>query len=190
MFPKISFLGFHCLFFLSSCYQAQEDTSPQIQIPVSLVGEWLDEWSFQNSYPLNTRLFNEHTSLWFSGAYDPWSMDPRPGFGLKIYPDGKFIWTQAVSSGQGGCQSYVVEFLKGSLEATASTMVFKPNIRRRKYHSACNPSLDFDRNESTDSFQMDYVYLEQALGNGQLYMTLTLQDSEGGLQTLQAIDSN
>jgi hypothetical protein len=177
----LNLIGILFLIHLSSCEESPEPIAPIpiVEVPELMKGEWLDDWSFTNEFEFNEKLFNPSTGLWFEGAKDPWSMGSRPGLGLKIYPDGSFVWITLASTGVGGCQSFVVEYLKGTLDFEEEEMIFRPILRRKKYQSTCNPEINFDRNESVAEFRMEYHLLTQDLGNGSMKGVLSLMDDTG-----------
>jgi len=150
-------------FGLMSAYSCQNDNDPNnnvppaSEIPAELQGAWLEEWSLSMQHEFDPLLYNPGTNKWFGGEYDPWSMDPVPGFGIQINQDGTFIWAIVVAtSSGGGCQSYTAEYIKGTVLLEEDQITFYPQVRRMKYHSVCNPGNDFDRNEATDSFTLKY----------------------------------
>lgn len=178
------YLGLIGILFLvnfSSCEENPVPTlpAPVVEVPEILTGAWLDDWSFSNEYVFNDQLFDPNTGRWFEGAKDPWSMNPRPALGLKINPDGSFVWITLASSGIGGCHSFVIEFLKGTLDFEEEEIIFTPNLRRKKYQSLCNPQVNFDRNEPLTEFRMEYHLLTQDLDNGFKRGVLSLLDESG-----------
>lgn len=177
----LSVIGILFLINLSSCEESPEPALPEpiVQVPEILKGEWLDDWSFTNKFEFNDQLFNPSTGRWFEGAKDPWSMNPKPGLGLKIYPDGSFVWITLASSGVGGCQSFEIEYLKGTLDFEEEEMIFRPTLRRKKYQSTCNPQVNFDRNEPVAEFRMEYHLLTQDFDTGYRKGVLSLLDVSG-----------
>lgn len=177
----LQLIGILFLIQLTSCEENPEPTlpAPVVEVPEVLTGAWLDDFSFTNEFEFNDQLFNPTTGRWFGGAKDPWSMNSRPGLGLKIYPNGSFVWITLNSSGVGGCQSFLIEYLKGTLDFEEEEMIFKPTLRRKKYQSVCNPQVNFDRNESVNEFRMEYHLLTQDLGNGFKRGVLSLLDETG-----------
>lgn len=149
------------------------------ELPETLKGNWLDSWSFQNSYIIDDKFYDTDTDVWFRGAMSPWDMDPRPGTGFSILENGEFVWNYGLSTGVGGCQSYTVEFLKGEVKAEGNTIIFEPSARRRKYHSTCEPSLNFDQDESTDAFAMVYKISLETNALGLIVWVLKLHHSNG-----------
>ncbi|MDF9798999.1 hypothetical protein OKW21_004262 [Catalinimonas alkaloidigena] len=119
-----------------------------------LKGKWLDSWSFQQSYTIDDKFYDATTGIWFRGANSPWDMNPRPGTGFSVQENSDFVWNYELSTDVGGCQSYTVEFVGGKVSTEGNTIIFAPTVRRRKYHSTCEPSLNFDQDESTESFAM------------------------------------
>ena len=180
----LSLIGILFLINLSSCEESPPPviSDPIVEVPEILTGEWLDDWSFSNEYEFNDQVFNPNTGKWFEGAKDPWSMDSRPGVGLKIYPEGSFVWVTLASNGLEGCRSFVVEYIKGTLDFEEEEMIFKPNIRRKKHESICNPQDNFDRNDSLLEFRMEYHLLTQDLGTGYSKGVLSLLDDTGNEQ--------
>lgn len=177
----LGLIGILFLINLSSCEENPEPNlpAPVVEVPEILTGAWLDDWSFTNEFGFNDRLFNPSTGRWFEGASDPWSMDSRPGMGLKIYPDGSFVWVTLASNGLEGCRSFVAEYIKGTLDFEEEEMIFKPDLRRKKYQSSCNPQVNFDRNEPVAEFRMEYHLLTQELSNGYSKGVLSLLDETG-----------
>lgn len=177
----LSLIGILSLIYLSSCEENPVPVIPEpiVNVPEILTGEWLDDWSFTNEFEFNDQVFNPLTEEWFAGAKDPWSMDPRPGLGLKIYPDGSFVWVTLASNGLEGCQAFVVEYLKGTLDFEEEEIIFSPNLRRKKYQSICNLQVNFDRNEALTQFRMEYHLLTQDLENGFQRGVLSLLDESG-----------
>ncbi|MDF2157054.1 hypothetical protein [Algoriphagus sp. CAU 1675] len=187
MFRTSILTGLICLIGFSSCGEDQDPLPNSNELPEILLGTWLDEWSFTSGYAYKDKLYNPATGQWFDGAYDPWSMNPRPGFGIEIFEDGTFSWSTVVSTGVGGCQAYIAEYLEGKVEFVDDQLVFSPDIRRKKYHSSCNPSMNFDRNEPTSAFQMGYRLQVQDWGLGRSHVTLKLLEgsSERAFQTIK-----
>lgn len=153
---------------------AHDDGLPEI-----LRGSWLDSWSFQNSYIIDDKFYDATTGTWFRGAVSPWDMDPRPGTGFTILENGEFVWNYGLSTGVGGCQSYTVEFLQGEVNTEGNTITFEPSVRRRKYHSTCEPSLNFDRDESTQAFAVAYEITQETSELGTTLLKLTLHHDNG-----------
>jgi hypothetical protein len=140
--------------------------APTSEIPASLVGEWVNQWSLDMGYTVVEDYYDETNASWFKGAYDPWSMEPYPAYGLKIDEGGNFYWIVYASSGNGGCRSYSTEFVKGKVAVQDQQIIFKPSLRRKKYHSTCNPSLNFDEAQPLDHFTLGYS-LSKTINNQQ-----------------------
>lgn len=161
----------------------EDDAEPvgdpaQSEIPVSLRGEWLESWSLYMQHSFDPMLYDPQSNTWFKGNYDPWSMDPVPGFGIQLNQDGTFIWATVVSTGTGGCQVYTAEYLKGTISLENDIITFKPQTRRMKYHSVCNPANDFDRSEDNANFTMQYK-ISTVTDSGKEFEVLSLIGPDG-----------
>lgn len=180
MNTKSSLLLFFCFMLSLSTYSCKDDEAdsgtgtPRSSVPASLANTWMESWSLYNQYNFDPLLYNAETNVWFHGSHDAWSMDPRPGFGLMISKEGEFIWTTVVDAGNGGCQSFTAEYLKGTVVVEDNSITFYPTVRRKKYHSVCEPGNRFDRNESTNSFTLNYSLSEESNYSGQHFDVLTL----------------
>lgn len=153
--------------------------TPKGEVPTNLLGNWMDSWSWFMQYEFEPLLYNSSTKVWFKGSYDAWSMDPRPGFGLQIDDEGNFIWTVVVSTSTGGCQVYTAEYLSGTVVINSDKITFHPKIRRKKYHSVCNPSNNFDRDEDKGSFSVNFKVTDGENYNGHEVKVLTLINPDG-----------
>lgn len=165
---------------ISACSEDAEiaGNPPQGKIPSQLAGEWLESWSLYMQHSFDPLLYNPTTQVWFRGSYDPWSMDPVPGFGLQFYEDGSFIWAIATSTGTGGCKVYTSEYLKGLAIAKGDRLTFYPQTRRMKHHSVCNPVNDFDRDEDKTSFTLQYR-ISTTISSGQELETVSFIYPDG-----------
>ena len=113
----------------------------------TIAGEWVDQWSFQNEhYVINENFFNQTTSAWFSGAADPWTMNPASGFGLKINEDGTYVWTIAEHSPMTGCTSYSAEYITGNVTVNNNQLSFDESYWRTKFYNSCAPDQNVDMN--------------------------------------------
>lgn len=101
-------------------------------------------------------------------------MEPNPGSGIRVSPQGDFTWTTVLSTGTGGCRLYAAEYLKGTVVVEGEKITFYPTVRRKKYHSACQPDNRFDRDESTSSFSLNYTLSEEVNEAGQRFNVFTL----------------
>ncbi|SFC23377.1 hypothetical protein SAMN04487891_107223 [Flagellimonas taeanensis] len=153
--------------------------NPKSEVPTELTGNWMDSWSWFMQYNFDPLLYDPDAKVWFRGSYDAWSMDPRPGFGLQIDQSGNFIWTVVVSTNTGGCQVYTAEYLKGTVEITANKITFHSKVRRKKYHSVCNPGNNFDRDEDKGSFSLTFKITDGESYNGHEVKVLTLINPDG-----------
>ncbi|MGC1240404.1 MAG: hypothetical protein WA874_02390 [Chryseosolibacter sp.] len=116
-------------------------------ITASLAGDWVDERSHNNKhYSINTNFYNKTSETWFEGATDPWNMEPRTGFGLKIDADGSYVWTIAEHSPVTGCVSYSAEYIIGKLLASGHELSFQESFWRSKFYNACDAEQDVDIN--------------------------------------------
>lgn len=182
-----------------SAYACQKDNAvnniPEPEMPVSeipdeLVGVWYESWSLYMQYTFDPLLYNPDTKIWFRGSYDPWSMDPRAGFGVEIKKDGTFIWAIAEETGSGGCQIYTAEYLSGKLYIEGNIITFYPQVRRKKYHSVCNPSNSFDRDESLGSFSLTYKLSESSNYSGQYFDVITFANPDQSEFAYSKLKSN
>jgi hypothetical protein len=51
---------------------------PQTEEPetTTLVGEWVDEWSFNHQqFSINSKFYDRENNVWFNGADDPWNIN-------------------------------------------------------------------------------------------------------------------
>lgn len=153
--------------------------TPKSGVPSNLVGDWMESWSLSMQYIFDPLLYNPDTKVWFRGSYDAWSMDPRPGFGLRIGDEGDFIWAIVEGTGSGGCQIYTAEYVKGTLAIKGNKITFRPQVRRQKYNSVCNPGNNFDRDEDKSSFSLTYALSTSTNNSGQEFdvITFTAPDS-------------
>ncbi len=161
----------------------EDDVEPledpiESEIPATLRGEWLESWSLYMQHSFDPMLYDPQSNTWFRGSYDPWSMDPVPGFGIQLNRDGTFVWAMVVATSTGGCQVYTAEYLKGTVSLENDIITFKPQIRRMKYHSVCNPTNDFDRSEDNASFTMQYK-LSTVNDSGGQFELLALTSPDG-----------
>ncbi|MFB6340153.1 hypothetical protein ACE1ET_00445 [Saccharicrinis sp. FJH62] len=165
----------------SSCREFGDDHSQDTNdsLTTILQGDWMDSWSLTMEYQLEGLLFDPDSEIWFRGYYDPWSMEPQPGFGIRFTNKGDFFWTVVASVGTGGCRVYTAEYVKGQVTAIGSTLFFYPEIRRLKHHSSCNPENNLDRNESTGSFSLQFSVKQTADSSGRIYEVLTLIFPDG-----------
>ncbi len=109
-------------------------------------------------YQLATEMYDFDTGVWFKGYYDPWEMAPYQGFGISFGPNGAFTWVMGSNNADAGCKSYSIDFMKGSATVQdANTIRFRETQRWQRYHSTCDPSLNYDRDASGGDFTMDYV---------------------------------
>lgn len=177
-----------CVFFFSVIYACRETEdvlgneppTPDVPaLPQALAGNWLDSWSLSMQHGFDSLLYNPQTKVWFRGSYDPWSMNPVPGFGIQLQSDGDFIWAVVASTSTGGCQVYTAEYIKGEIAVEGNTLTFTPQTRRKKYHSVCNPGNNFDRNEDTAGFSLTYTLSTTANNSGQIFDVLTLTNPDG-----------
>lgn len=152
---------------------------PSSEVPTTLTGNWMDSWSWFMQYEFEPLLYNSSTNVWFKGSYDPWSMDPRSGFGLQIDDEGNFVWTVVVSTSTGGCQVYTAEYLNGTVNVKDNKITFHPTVRRKKYHSVCNPGNDFDRDEDKGSFSLNFKITDGEKYHGNEVKVLTLIHPDG-----------
>ncbi|MER3374874.1 MAG: hypothetical protein RIM83_09600 [Allomuricauda sp.] len=152
---------------------------PKSEVPSNMTGDWMDSWSWFMQYEFEPLLYNPTNKVWFHGSYDAWSMDPRPGFGLQIDGEGNFIWTVMVSTSTGGCQVYTAEYLSGTVVINENKITFLPKVRRKKYHSVCNPGNNFDRDEDKSSFSLNFKVSDGESYNGNEVKVLTLIHPDG-----------
>lgn len=127
------------------------------EMPAELRGVWLDHWSTSMGYELATETYDFETNVWFMGRQDFWDMAPYRGFGISFDQDGNFIWVLGSDGGLVGCQSYSIDFMKGTAVAQNGTIRFHAAERRQRYESTCDPSLNFDRDASGGDFEMEFV---------------------------------
>ncbi len=157
-----------------------ENNQPIGSIPEELVGVWIDSWSLYMNYDFDPLLYNPVSNKWFSGALDPWSMVPVPGLGIEFKENGGFVHTMVVSTSTGGCQVYTAQYIKGIVNGSSLDQItFKPQVRRMKHHSVCNPSMDFDRNESTGNYTITIEISETLNNAGQEINELKMTDEHG-----------
>ena len=115
----------------------------------TLVGEWVDMWSLQNNrLTVAENFYNPSSGAWFNGASTPWDMPEGSGFGLKINPDGTYLWTVAEHSPwTGECNSYSAEYIIGTITpATNSLLTFTETYWRSKFYNSCDPDQNIDMN--------------------------------------------
>lgn len=149
----------------------------ETSLPAELHGAWLDSWSASMQYGLARNAYDFETGVWFGGLRDLWDMAPDRGIGIAFAEDGSFLWIQSADSGVGGCQSYSVRVTKGTASVDGGAVRFHPTGQRERYHSTCNPSLDYDRALPNEDFAMPYeVGATQDVGRP----TLKLLDSASG----------
>jgi len=172
-------LGF-CLL-LASCKEDEvPETEPiQEELPVELRGTWIDQWSMTMQYVFDPLLYNPQSKEWFRGSYDPWSMDPRHASGIQMQEDGTFIWAVVIDAGNGGCQSYTAQYIKGTISVDGDELTFKPKVKRMKYHSVCEPGNVFDRDEALDSFTKEFSFSTETNYYGQVVRVITITDENG-----------
>lgn len=149
------------------------------ELPAELSGDWLDFWSLSMQYHFDSLLFNPVTKVWFRGSYDPWSMNPVPGFGIRFLPNGSFTWAVVTSTSTGGCHVYTTEYVKGTVQTDGRKLTFVPQVRRMKYHSVCNPANNFDRDENKTGFTLSYTISTASNNAGQTFDVLTLINPDG-----------
>lgn len=156
-----------------------KETPDNSEVPPTLIGDWMESWSLHMQYKFDPLLYNPDTKVWFRGNYDAWSMDPRPGFGLRIGDAGNFIWARVEGTGSGGCQIYTADYVKGTVVIEGYKITFHPQIRRQKYNSVCNPDNNYDRDEDNSSFSLAYALSTTANNSGQKFdvITFTTPDS-------------
>jgi hypothetical protein len=111
----------------------------------TLTGVWLDQWSFNNGYAFDDKFYDRQANRWFRGATEPWTMNPKAGFGLKINADGSYIWTIAEHGPQAGCgNSYSAEYITGKVTASENNLSFQENYWRSKFYNPCDLSQNVD----------------------------------------------
>ena len=115
-------------------------------ITASLAGKWLDLWSFNNHHnDIDPTFYDPSSGTWFMGATDPWNMSTQTGFGLKIDPDGSYLWTIAEHSPSvPECQSYSAEYITGNLQASGDELSFEETYWRSKFYFSCDPEQNVD----------------------------------------------
>jgi hypothetical protein len=134
------------------------DGGPVPEMPANMRGVWLDHWSTSMEYQLATEMYNFDTKVWFKGNQAPWDMAPYRGYGISLEQNGNFIWVLGSDGGTGGCQSYTIDFMKGTaVVQDGNTIRFRATARRQRYESTCDPSLNYDRDASGGDFVMSYV---------------------------------
>lgn len=175
--PSNHWLSALALTSLTGCLQPTATTEPApaatAELPAELRGTWLDSWSTSMEYSLATSAYDFDTHVWFGGRADLWDMAPYRGFGLSLGADGTFLWVRGEDGGVGGCQSYAVHVIKGSVTVEGSVLRFRPSAQRQRYESTCDPSLNFDRDVPNEDFTMPFT------------ISAT---SDTGLSTLRLVD--
>lgn len=149
------------------------------EVPSALVGDWMESWSLYMQYNFDPLLYNPDTKVWFRGSHDAWSMDPRPGFGVRIGDAGDFIWAIVEGTGSGGCQIYTADYVKGTVSVEGNKITFYPQVRRQKYNSVCSPGNNFDRDEDKSSFTLTYALSTSNNNSGQVFDVLTFTSPDG-----------
>jgi len=180
IFKYVAVLLCFCMF-LPSCKEdevPEQEPTPE-ELPEELHGTWIDEWSMTMQYVFDPLLYNSQSKEWFHGSDDPWSMDPRPAFGLQMNDDGTFTWAIVVDAGEGGCQSYTAQYIRGTITTDGDELTFKPIVKRMKYHSVCDPGNVFDLDEALDSFTKQFTFSTETNYHGQVVRVITITDENG-----------
>lgn len=178
--PALMFVLLGCV--LLSCREIEpgvDPPEPKSKLPGHLAGNWLESWSLSMAHEFDSLLYNPQTHVWFRGSYDPWSMDPVPGFGIQLRQDGSFIWAVVASTSTGGCQIYTARYLKGEVKSEGDSLIFSTATHQMKYHSVCNPGNNFDRSEDQNSFSLSYALSSTSNNAGQAFEVLTLTAPDG-----------
>lgn len=146
-------------------------------LPAELRGTWLDRWSTSMQYELAEKAYDFDTGVWFEGRPDLWDMAPYRGFGLALAADGSFFWIREEDGGLGGCKSYGLVVMKGTVTAGEGTLRFHPSAVRQRYESTCDPSLNFDRALPNDEIVVTFTH---GLTNDGARETLRLDEAASG----------
>ncbi|WP_224998472.1 hypothetical protein [Cesiribacter sp. SM1] len=128
----------------------QTTTDPEVPSIEVLAGEWVDGRSMAaKAYSIDEKFYDRAAGQWFRGAGDPWSMNPKTGFGIKIAADGSYTWIIAESHPMTGCgTSYSAEYLLGKVSIRQSYGVrelhFRESYWRDFFYNACDTSQNVD----------------------------------------------
>lgn len=171
---------------LVGCDSAESSPTPSTPPPTALRGTWLDPWSTSLQYSLAVDAYDFRRGVWFRGLPDLWDLAPARGLGLAIHGDGSFLWVLSADGGLGGCQSYSVQVIEGTVTAADGFLHFHPTAQRQRYESTCDPSLSYDRALPNADFDLAY---ELGATQDTGLPTLRLFDPEAGIDVVYFLDA-
>ncbi|WP_146140063.1 hypothetical protein [Cecembia rubra] len=124
----------------------------------SLKGDWVDWWSFNEElFHLDPNFYNRNTGLWFGGAAGPWHSNQAGGFGIRFSEDGKFTWLIAEKyENDPSCISYAAEYINGTFQKNAQTLLLQQNYWRSKFYLSCETDQNYDENVQPGLVQLKY----------------------------------
>jgi hypothetical protein len=133
-----------------------------VEATTPLAGEWHDAWSFRQGVALSDKFYDRATGRWFSGAADPWTMQPKGGFGLRIAADGSYVWTIAEHGPAAGCgNAYSAEYITGKVTASDNQLTFVESYWRSKFYNPCDPAQSVDMDVTPGTTLLPYeIYQE------------------------------
>lgn len=149
---------------------------PEQPQPVTIAGEWVDEFSFyQGNFLINENFYNRQTGQWFEGADNPWDMSPKSGFGLKIDAAGNYVWTIAMRHQNVECIAWSAEHLTGHVAADGQSLHFEERTWRSKYVNSCAPDENIDMDVQPGEMILAYtITKEYNVWTGEAFWVLSI----------------
>ena len=123
----------------------------------SLIGNWVDWWSFtEENYTIDPKFYDRSSGVWFKGAADPWNINSQQGFGIQISDNGSYVWTIAERHQLPQCLSYSAEFITGTIESTLNTVTMTQDYWRSKFVNNCAPDQNSDQSITPGDLVLRY----------------------------------
>jgi hypothetical protein len=137
----------------------------------SLAGTWVDQWSFnQGLAVIDEKFYDVNAGVWFRGAADPWTMNPKAAIGLKVNEDGSYVWTIGqLSPMNGECYSYSAEYFTGNLTSTSNTVTFNESYWRDKFYNSCDESQNVDWEVEPGTMNLNYEITMEENASGKYW---------------------